>query len=608
MTAAPNLPVNIPLPIPFDARRIARSYYWRGWGVTEIARELKLNTKTVQSWHDRDGWDDDPVVRQVEENLHMRLNMLIWKEQKSGHDFKEIDLLGRQIERLARVRRYEAPGGHEGDLNPNVAARNAGAKKKQPKNLLTREHAGKLEAAFLTSLYGHQETWWKNLSRRTRFLLKSRQIGATWYFAREALIHGLKSGNNQIFLSASRNQANIFRQYIIEFVFEFTGKRLTGEQLVIERGEDENGAQLPPFTMYFLGTNYRTAQGYHGDVYVDEAFWIFGFEELNKVASAIATQKRYRKTYFSTPSTIAHEAYPMWMGERFNKRRAKDQRVRIDTGHAALKDGQEGADRIWRHIVTIDDAIAGGYDLADPAELQLEYSVDEYDNLFLCGFIDDSQSSFPLSLLRPCMVDAFDAWKDFEPWALHRPFGDGEVWIGYDPAESEDGDNASAVVVAPPKDGKGKFRVLEKLQWKGKDFEAQAAEIKRLTQRYRVTEIAIDGTGMGAAVHQLVLKFFPMARRIDYSPLVKTQMVLKAKNVFARRRIEFDAGWSDLAAALMSIHPQLTKSQRQLTYVARRSAETGHGDLGWALLHAIYCEPIDATDGVTRKSKVEVNT
>jgi hypothetical protein len=57
----------------------------------------------------------------------------------------------------------------------------------------------------------------------------------------------------------------------------------------------------------------------------------------------------------------------------------------------------------------------------------------------------------------------------------------------------------------------------------------------------------------------------------------------------------------------MSIHPQLTKGQRQLTYVARRSAETGHGDLAWALLHAIYCEPIDATDGVGRKTKVEVN-
>lgn len=596
--------VPVPPAIPYDARRIARAYYWRGWGVTEIANELSLNPNTVQSWKERDGWDSDPVIRRVEDSCEMRLNQLIFKEEKSGRDFKEIDLLGRQIERMARVRRYGEPGGHEGDLNEKVANRNAGERKKKPKNLITDEEYQKLKTAFLDGLYEHQETWWANISRRTRMLLKSRQIGATFYFAREAFIRALETGNNQIFISASRAQANIFRQYIVEFVFSVTGKQLTGDPMVIMR-EDEGGESLDPVTLYFLGTNYRTAQGYHGDVYIDECFWIYGFEQINKVASAIATQKRYHKTYFSTPSTIAHEAFPMWTGERFNRRRQKADRVKIDNSHAALKDGALGADGIWRHIVTIEDAMAGGFDLVDLEELRLEYSVDEFENLFLCQFVDDSQSSFPLSLIRPCMVDSWDVWKDFMPYAL-RPYGDGEVWIGYDPAESEDGDNASCVVVAPPTGPRGKFRILEKLQWKGKDFEAQAAEIRKLTHKYRVTEIAIDGTGMGSAVHQLVVKFFPHARRIDYSPLVKTQMVLKAKNVFAKRRIEFDAGWSDLAAALMSIHPQLTKGQKQITYVARRSAETGHGDLAWALLHAIYCEPMDATDGAgVRKSTVE---
>jgi len=382
---------------------------------------------------------------------------------------------------------------------------------------------------------------------------------------------------------------------------------LKGEHLTIQRGESEDGEALEPFTMYFLGTNYRTAQSYHGDVYIDEVFWIYGFDQLNKVASAMASQKRYHKTYFSTPSTINHEAYPMWSGERFNKRRPKNEQIKIDIGHKVLKDGKSGADRIWRHIVNIHDAEEQGCDLFDIEELKFEYSVDEFNNLFLCDFVDDSQSSFPLALVQPCMVDSWDVWKDFQPYAL-RPFADGEVWIGYDPAESEDGDNASCVVVAPPAGGKGKFRVLEKLTWKGKDYEAQAAEIRKLTRKYRVTEIAIDGTGMGSAVYQLVSKFFPMARRIDYSPLVKTQMVLKAKNVFSKRRIEFDSGWTDLARALMSIHPQLTKGQKHITYVARRSAETGHGDLAWALLHALFCEPMDATDGGgIRKSSVEVN-
>ncbi len=595
-----------PPPVPYDIRRIARAYYWRGWGVTEIAEELKLSANTVASWKTRDKWDDDPVIRRIEDSCEMRLNQLIFKETKSGSDFKEIDLLGRQIERMARVRRYEAEGGHEGDLNPRVANRNKGERKKQPKNLLTQDDYEKLKDAFLDCLFGYQEVWWDNVHRRTRMLLKSRQIGATFYFAREALIRAFETGNNQIFISASRAQANIFRQYIVEFVFTVTGKQLTGDPMVISR-VDEDGQALEPVTLYFLGTNYRTAQGYHGDVYIDECFWIYGFDQINKVASAISTQKRYHKTYFSTPSTIAHEAYPLWTGERFNRRRAKPDRVRIDISHGALASGMLGTDNLWRHIVTIEDAITRGFDLVDLDELRLEYSLDEFENLFLCQFVDDSKSSFPLSLLRPCMVDSWDVWNDFQPYAL-RPFGNGEVWIGYDPAESEDGDNASCVVVAPPSGPRGKFRVLEKLQWKGKDYEAQAAEIRKLTRKYRVTEIAIDGTGMGGAVYQLVRKFFPAARRIDYSPHVKTQMVLKAKNVFERRRVEFDAGWKDMAAALMSIHPQLTKGGSQLTYVARRSAETGHGDMAWALLHALFCEPMDATDGSgVSKSRVEIN-
>lgn len=598
--------VQVPAAIPYDARRVARAYYWRGWGVSDIADELGLSANTVGAWKTRDKWDDDPVIRRVEDSCEMRLNQLIFKEKKSGSDFKEIDLLGRQIERMARVRRYGEEGGHEGDLNPNVANRNAKPKRTPKRNLITPDQVEKLREAMADLAFGYQETWWSNVGRKTRFLLKSRQIGATFWFALEALLRGLETGNNQIFISASRAQANNFRSYIWQFVQKVLEIDLKGEHLVINRGEDADGNRLEPFTLYFLGTNYRTAQSYHGDVYIDEVFWIHGFDQIDTVASAMAAQKFYHITYFSTPSTINHEAYKKWSGEWFNEGRPKNERVKIDTSHAALKDGALGGDRIFRHVVTIHDAEAAGCDLFDLDDLKFRYSVDQFNNLFGCEFIDDSASAFPLAMVRPAMVDSWEVWKDFKPYGL-RPFGDGAVWIGYDPAESEDGDSASLVVVAPPMKAGGKFRVLEKHSWRGKDYEAQAAEIKKLMRKYHVTEIAIDGTGMGSAVYQLVVKFFPLARRINYSPHVKSEMVLKGKNVFSRSRIEFDAGWTDLAQALMSIHPQLTKGQKQLTYVARRSAATGHGDLGWALLHALSCEPLGANDGGHKKSTVEIN-
>ncbi|MGX4065410.1 terminase large subunit domain-containing protein, partial [Escherichia coli] len=93
-----------------------------------------------------------------------------------------------------------------------------------------------------------------------------------------------------------------------------------------------NGAKL-----IFLGTNSNTAQSHNGDLYVDEIFWIPNFQVLRKVASGMASQSHLRSTYFSTPSTLAHDAYPFWSGELFNRGRASAaERVEIDVSHNAL--------------------------------------------------------------------------------------------------------------------------------------------------------------------------------------------------------------------------------------------------------------------------------
>ncbi|WP_204375292.1 terminase large subunit domain-containing protein, partial [Citrobacter freundii] len=158
-----------------------------------------------------------------------------------------------------------------------------------------------------------QLQWYRaGLAHRIRDILKSRQIGATFYFSREALLRALKTGHNQIFLSASKTQAYVFREYIIQFA-RLVDVDLTGDPIVI----GNNGAKL-----IFLGTNSNTAQSHNGDLYVDEIFWIPNFQKLRKVASGMASQKHLRSTYFSTPSTLAHGAYPFWSGELFNKGRA----------------------------------------------------------------------------------------------------------------------------------------------------------------------------------------------------------------------------------------------------------------------------------------------
>ncbi len=600
-------PADPAVPAIVAKRTKARALYWRGWTTSQIAEELDLAYTTVASWKTRHKWDDAPAIQRAEEGTLERYLTLCAKDKKTAGDFKEIDLLGRQFERLARISKF-IDGGTPEDLAPARAkgAKAANKKKAKTKNLISHEIAEALRADLAEGLFGHQETWLSSTSHRTRMILKSRQIGATWYFARERLLTALETGKNQIFISASRAQAHIFRNYIVQWVQKTAGIELKGDPLVIQRtGED--GEALEAVTLYFLGTNYRTAQGYTGDVVIDECFWIHGFEEIFKVASAIATHKQFTRTLFSTPSTLAHEAYAMWSGERINRRRAKADKLKIPIDHETLKDGAIGPDGVWRHIVSIFDAIEGGFDLVDVEELQLEYSGDEFDNLFRCIFLDDSQSMFPFQLMRRCMVDSWDLWRDFQPYAL-KPYA-GEVWLGYDPnaSESATGDDAALVAVAAPTKPGGNFRVLEKRRLKGLDFAGQAAAIKEFAEKYNVTKIGIDVTGAGKAVHEIVSRWFPTAEAIRYSIEVKTNLVLKAKNVISAGRLQFDAGWLDVMGAFMAIRPEITKGGSRVTYVAGRAGNVGHADLAWSIMHALQFEPLDASEAGSNASTMEIS-
>jgi hypothetical protein len=135
--------------------------------------------------------------------------------------------------------------------------------------------------------------------------------------------------------------------------------------------------------------------------------------------------------------------------------------------------------------------------------------------------------------------------------------------------------------------------VLERHQFRGMNFDAQAEAIRMVTQRYWVTYIGIDTTGMGSGVAQLVRQFFPGLTTFSYSPEVKSRLVLKAYDVIHKGRLEFDAGWTDFASSLMAIRKTITASGRQFTYTAGRNATTGHADLAWALFHALHHEPLE---------------
>lgn len=571
-----------------NTQQQAYDLFRQGCTLAEISRRLDIPSGTLASWNKRH-WSKQAAITLVDGAIEKRLAILVAKTDKTERDYMEIDHLGKLAERSARIKRYEAGEGNQADLNPKLKQRNKTKRKKPIKNAITDEQIAQLKQAFHNGLFGYQRGWLNAKQHRTRAILKSRQIGATWYFAREAFIDALTSGDNQIFLSASKNQAFVFKRYIQQFARQVAETEITGAEVIVLG----NGAEIA-----FLGTNVATAQGYHGHVYMDEFFWIRNFTEYNKVTSGMAMHKKWRKTYFSTPSILNHQAYPFWQGKAFNKGRAETEHIPID--HRHLADGLLCKDGIWRNMVTVEDATAKGCDLFDIEQLRLEYTDEEFRNLLMCEFIDDTLSVFSFAEIQAAMVDPIEAWEGFNPFAP-RPFGDVPVRIGYDPSRSdgEHGDKSSAVVYAPPQVEGGKGKAVDKKSWRGMDFDQQVTELDKLCARYNVTRIAIDVTGVGIGVYDILARRYPgKVFKIAYSVESKSRMVLQAKQLFSKRRIEIDAGWRDMASALMTIKQTATTTGKHVSYQSNRTTENGHADLAWALLNALYQDEITAEDSL----------
>ncbi|MDC9148474.1 helix-turn-helix domain-containing protein [Escherichia coli] len=81
-------------------RQRARQLYWQGYPVAEISRLMGINQNTIHSWKKRDQWDETPPVQRVTQSMDARLIQLTEKQNKTGGDFKEIDLLTRQLKKL----------------------------------------------------------------------------------------------------------------------------------------------------------------------------------------------------------------------------------------------------------------------------------------------------------------------------------------------------------------------------------------------------------------------------------------------------------------------------------------------------------------------------
>lgn len=562
----------------------ARFLYLKKHSPKEIADELGLpSPRPIYYWAEKYNWRNLLGEHGVEELIGLRIAALTDRENKTDQEIKELEALidkDIQYKKQRAIQYTKSLVGADSKPFADSSEKPRKSRKRAVKNDIS-SVTPEMCQPFIETLFDYQKTMRTAKIHNVRNLLKSRQIGATYYFAFEALEDAIFSGDNQIFLSASKKQAEIFLTYIRKMALEYFEIQLKGNPIVLS-----NGAEL-----HFLSTNKSTAQGYHGHVYGDEYAWLRNFEEFYTVSSAMATHEKWRETYFSTPSSKHHESHRFWSGELWRDGDNKRKEVVFPTFTEIQDGGRLCPDGQWRYIVTIEDAIRGGaYKLFNLDKLKQKYNKHAFNQLFMCLWVDDADSIFTIAQLLKCGVDT-SKWADFHP-DDGRPFGAREVWGGYDPAHS--GDGASFVVIAPPMLAEKKYRVLERHQWHGLSYKWQAAQIKAIYEKYQMSYIGIDTNGVGHGVFEMIREFARRAATpILYTPEIKTELVLKTHDLVERGLLEWDQDEKDIAASFLMIKHTSTRSGNAMTFTADRTVKTQHSDVFWAITHAINNKPLN---------------
>ncbi|EAX2424502.1 terminase family protein [Salmonella enterica] len=578
----------------------ARSLYLQRNTPREIRDRLKLaSVRVVYYWATKFEWYTALERDGVEEVIADRVALLARRDHKTpeeadefdrliGHHVKLMGLRYKHLEAMAGVSARTVAASEDDDTESFIASesgrggngKKGGKRRRPPKANDVSELTADSFQPIVDKLYGFQKTLRANKHRRRRNLLKARQIGATWYFAFEAFEDAVLTGDTQIFLSASKRQALVFRTYIAKIAMEYFGIPIKGDPIRLS-----NLAEI-----FFLATNSNTAQSNSGHLYIDEYMWIPKFSTLNTVASAMTTRKKWRMTWFSTPSAKTHEGYLLWSGESWRKGNAARKDVEFPSFDEYRDGGRECPDGVWRYVVTIEDAVAGGIDDIDIDELRETYGKADFDMLYMCVFVDDKDSIFTFSQLLKCGVDVA-TWEDFHPDEEH-PFGNREVWGGFDPART--GDTATFVVIGVPIVAVERYRVLEVFRWKGLSLVWMSEQIRTIKSRYNMTYIGIDVTGMGIGVFEMVQGFARReAKAIHYSVESKNRLVMKMLDVVDTNRIEWNEEQKEIATAFLQVKKTTTASGNAMTFVADRSNENGHADVFFAIAHAMDNEPLN---------------
>lgn len=373
-----------------------------------------------------------------------------------------------------------------------------------------------------------------------RIVLKSRQIGFSYVAAADALI-GAVGGRNQLFLSASEEQALILMRYL----------KFWSQKFGIELAKDSeteitlfNGAIIKA-----LAHNFRTVQGFTGDIWMDEFAWYANPKKIWHAFVPSIGAVKGRLTILSTPfeeNSLFHELFndeiKYKMFERF----------RVDI-YRAMDDGLE-------------------FDLETMRAL---FDADTWASAYECVFIDDESSLLSISLIKSC-VD--------ESMSYYTPASNIALLCGYDIGRVNDRSTLASVNSREDIYELATIDVFAKAS-----FKEQEDILSTHMRTYPLATIDIDKTGIGMNLAETMQsKFKSRVNGVYFTPAIKEQMALNLKKLFEDKKIKIPND----PLLISDIHAiKRTAGAKSFKYDAKRN-EHGHADRFWAL--ALACRKIEA--------------
>lgn len=495
-------------------KKKALTYLGGGIPIIEIAKELNISRFTILKWK-KEYAKEQQNTKETIKNLKKQLSTLSQR--------KPTEAVSRKIAMISKAIAAQE----------RLEAKEEAAKTKKPAVQLIVEGGGLRDRALKeAAIYNYQKEFFKDDSQ-FRIVLKSRQIGFSYVAALDALCAAHDNARNQLFLSASEEQALILMNYLNMWANKLgvTFKKDSDAEKTLS-----NGAVIKA-----LAHNFRTVQGFSGDIWMDEFAWYPNPKKIWHAFVPSIGAIQGRLTILSTPFEEEALFHKLWEDEA---KYYMFSRHRTDI-YRAIKDGLK-------------------FDLETMRNL---FDADTWASAYECQFVDDESALFSIALIKSC-VDT--SMRYYTPHHLSP------LIAGYDVGRVKD---SSALAALNQKEG-GKYDlcVLDVLRKAG--FAEQKLHLRTFMNTNVFTRLKIDKTGIGMNLAEDVSKEYKSrVAGVYFTSVIKEAMSLNLKKMFEDKIITIPND----PLLIADIHAIKRKAgAKGFLYDADRN-EHGHADRYWAL-------------------------